>query len=122
MLNTAWNSKGAFTRLRDYSCMKSAIRQTLLGQGWAGERNLLPDSPGFSMVFVDGLHTAQGVGIDFALACERLVPGGGMVFNDYFEETIPDYTGMIDALMLKHGLTLINDEDSRLVYFEKTAG
>jgi predicted O-methyltransferase YrrM len=85
-------------------------------------KKLLPDPLRFSMVFIDGLHTAKGVEIDFGLAFERLAPGGIMVFDDYFEETIPDYTEMIDLLALKHGQALVKDEDSRLVYFEKTAG
>lgn len=85
-------------------------------------KKLLPASLKFSMVFIDGLHTARGVEIDFGLAFEHLVPGGVIAFDDYFEESIPDYTEMIDALMLRHGLALIKDEDSRMVYFEKTAG
>lgn len=86
------------------------------------EKKLLPDSLNISMVFIDGLHTARGVEIDFGLAFDHLVPGGIMVFDDYFEETIPDYTEMLDVLVNRHRLTLIKDEDSRLVYFEKTAG
>lgn len=85
------------------------------------EKKLLPDSLRFSMVFIDGLHTARGVEIDFGLALQRLVLNGIMAFDDYFEDSIPDYTEMIDTLVLRHGLALIKDEDTRLVYFEKTA-
>lgn len=67
-------------------------------------KKLLPDSLRFSMVFIDGLHTARGVEIDFDLAFQRLIPGGVMVFDDYFQKTIPDYTMMIDTLVLRHGL------------------
>ena len=73
------------------------------------------------MVFIDGLHTGRGVELDFGLAFQRVVPGGIMAFDDYFEDSIPDYTEMIDVLVLRHGLELIKDEDSRLVYFKKTA-
>lgn len=83
------------------------------------EKKLLPESVRFSMAFIDGLHTARGVEIDFGLAFERLVPGGVMVFDDYFQESIPDYTEMIDKLAAGHGLTLVKDNDSRLVYVEK---
>lgn len=83
------------------------------------ERKLLPESVRFSMAFIDGLHTARGVEIDFGLAFERLVPGGVMVFDDYFQESIPDYTEMIDKLAVGHGLNLVKDNDSRLVYVEK---
>jgi predicted O-methyltransferase YrrM len=84
------------------------------------KKKLLPDSLRFSMIFIDGLHTAGGVEIDFEMAFERMVPGGIMVFDDYFETSIPDYTEMIDALMRRHGLELFRDVDSRLVYFEKS--
>ncbi len=80
---------------------------------------LLPESARFSMVFIDGLHTARGVEIDFGLAFDRLVPGGVMAFDDYFENSIPDYTEMIDLLALRHGLALIKDQDSLLVYTKK---
>lgn len=83
------------------------------------KEKLLPASLCFSMAFIDGLHTARGVEIDFELALERLVPGGVIVFDDYAEKSIPDYTEMIDALMLRHSLTLIKDEYSGLAYIEK---
>jgi predicted O-methyltransferase YrrM len=83
------------------------------------EKRLLPDSLKFSMVFVDGLHTARGVEVDFELAFERLVQGGVMIFDDYFQETIPDYTAMINTLALRHGLDLILKKDIMLVYFKK---
>jgi len=85
------------------------------------EKKLLPDSLKFSMAFIDGLHTARGVEIDFEMTLERMVQGGVMVFDDYFQKTIPDYTEMIDSLVLRHGVALIKDEESRLVYLEKTS-
>jgi predicted O-methyltransferase YrrM len=85
------------------------------------EKKLLPTSLRFSMVFIDGLHTGRGEELDFGLAFQRVVPGGIMAFDDYFEDSIPDYTEMIDVLVLRHGLELIKDEDSRLVYLKKTA-
>lgn len=83
------------------------------------EKRLIPDSLRFSMVFIDGLHTAKGVKIDFEMAFGHLVQGGVMVFDDYFQETIPDYTEMIDELVLRNGLDLIKDKDNMMVYFEK---
>ena len=83
------------------------------------EKNLLPASLKFSMVFIDGLHTAKGVEVDFGLAYRRLVDGGVLVFDDYFEDSIPDYTKMIDELMIGHSLVLIKDQKARLVYIEK---
>ena len=84
------------------------------------EKGLLPDTQKFSLVFIDGLHTAEGVELDFKLAFERLVPGGVMAFDDYAEKSIPDYTERIDALVLRHKLTLDKDRLSGLVYFGKT--
>jgi predicted O-methyltransferase YrrM len=82
-------------------------------------QKLLSPSLRFSMSFIDGLHTAKGVETDFELAFARLVPGGVIIFDDYAEESIPDYTEMIDALMKRHGLRLNNDIKSGLVYIKK---
>lgn len=57
--------------------------------------------------------------LDFKLAFDRLVPNGIMSFDDYAEESIPDYTEMIDGLMLMKELILIKDAASGLVYFRK---
>ena len=84
------------------------------------EKGLLPVTQKFSFTFIDGLHSAEGVELDFKLAFERLVLNGIMAFDDYAEESIPDYTEMIDALMLMHKLSLIKDAASGLVYFRKT--
>ena len=83
-------------------------------------KGLLSDTQKFSMVFIDGLHTAEGVELDFELAFERLVLDGIMAFDDYAEESIPDYTEMVDVLILRHKLALIKDAPSGLVYFRKT--
>ncbi len=43
----------------------------------------LPDTdPGFDLVFVDGLHTAEQVRKDIANAIRRLRPGGAVVAHD----------------------------------------
>lgn len=84
------------------------------------ENGLLSATQKFSLIFIDGLHSAEGVELDFRLAFEMLVPDGIMAFDDYAEESIPDYTQMIDALMLMHKLVLIKDAVSGLVYFRKT--
>jgi predicted O-methyltransferase YrrM len=84
------------------------------------EKKLLPDTQRFSLVFIDGMHTAEGVEIDFKLAYEKLVPNGVMAFDDYAEKSIPDYTEMVDALMLRYKLALNKDAPSGLVYFKKT--
>lgn len=84
------------------------------------EQKLVPASQKFSLEFIDSLNTAEGVEIDFNFAFGRLVLGGVMVFDDYFEESIPDYNEMIDRLATLHELALFRDTASRLVYFEKT--
>lgn len=83
------------------------------------EKKLLPHAKTFSLAFIDGLHTAEGVRTDFDLSFERLVPSGVMVLDDYYEDSVPDYTSMIDQLVRMNGLNLIKDQSSRLVYFEK---
>lgn len=86
------------------------------------EKKLLPKALRLSMVFIDGMHTAEGVEIDFGLAYERLEPNGIIVFDDYFEKSVPDYTAIIDELMQRCGLILFKDKGSGLVHFVKTVG
>lgn len=73
----------------------------------------------FSFVFIDGLHTPEGVRIDFENSYPRLERGGLIVFDDYFEETVADYKDAIDSLASENGISLIMDRNSRLVYFNK---
>jgi predicted O-methyltransferase YrrM len=81
--------------------------------------NLVPASQCYSLVFIDGLHTAEGVQLDFTFSWSRLVKDGIMIFDDYHEKSVPDYTKMIDALALKNKLELYSDKKSGLVYFVK---
>jgi FkbM family methyltransferase len=81
--------------------------------------NLIPSSINFSLVFIDGLHTPEGVQKDFELAYDRLVPSGVMVFDDYFEPTVKDYAEMIDTMAYKNKKQLVKDEQSKLVFFYK---
>lgn len=81
--------------------------------------NLIPASQRYAFVFIDGLHTAEGVALDFALSYEKLAKNGVMVFDDYYEKSIPDYTEMIDSIASKNKLELHTNRNSRLVYFVK---
>lgn len=80
---------------------------------------IMPLDVVFSLVFIDGLHTAEGVKVDFNFAYNRLVESGVIIFDDYFEETVSDYSMMIDELIIEKGLSLVKDENSRLVYIIK---
>ncbi len=83
------------------------------------ELQLIPKQVKFSFIFIDGLHTAEGVKIDFDYSYERLVEGGIIAFDDYFEPSIPDYSQMIDSLVYEHKLDFIKDEVARLAYIRK---
>jgi predicted O-methyltransferase YrrM len=85
-----------------------------------GRDNLLPDTTRFSLVFIDGLHTAEGVAADFDLSYTRLVHTGILLFDDYFEPSVPDYTLKIDGMCKETGIALIRDDTSKLVWFFKT--
>lgn len=84
--------------------------------------NLIPQEIKFSMVFIDGLHTAEGVRIDFNYAYKRLVDSGIMIFDDYFEPSLKDYGEMIDRLVYDNSIILVKDIKSRIVYFKKHVG
>lgn len=81
--------------------------------------NLVPVTQRYAFVFIDGLHTAEGVALDFDFSFERLVTGGVIVFDDYYEKSIPDYSDMIDSISSKNKLELHSDQKSGLVYFVK---
>ncbi len=81
---------------------------------------LLPENTRFSLIFIDGLHTAEGVKVDFEFAYEYLVDSGVMVFDDYFEPSVPDYSQMINLLLIsQNNLDLVKDKITRLAYFFK---
>lgn len=73
----------------------------------------------FAFVFIDGLHSAEGVKIDFDFTFPLLAKGGLMAFDDYFSSNIPDYTAMIDTLCRENQLALIRDTNTKLVYLKK---
>jgi predicted O-methyltransferase YrrM len=52
-------------------------------------------APAFSptLVFVDGDHSADGVGTDLAALEGRIAPGGLLLFHDYLPRDIPDTSG-----------------------------
>jgi len=83
------------------------------------EQSLLPSDLKFSFAFIDGLHTAEGVEIDFEIAYSRLVKNGVLVFDDYFSPTVGDYKEMIDTLINNHNINLIKDTFAKLVYCYK---
>ncbi len=80
---------------------------------------LVPDTTKFSLVFIDGLHTPEGVEVDFGFSYDRLVGLGIMVFDDYFEPSVRDYSYRIDQLVKKNNLGLVKHEKSGLVYVIK---
>lgn len=83
------------------------------------ELGLVSQATKFSLVWIDGLHTAEGVKTDFNFSFERLCDRGIIAFDDYFNNQFPDYTEEIDLLAQKYQLTLIKDKATKLVYCRK---
>lgn len=83
------------------------------------EHALMPASAKFSLVFIDGLHSHEGVETDFKFSYSRLVSSGVMIFDDYYEPSVSDYAEMIDRLVRANSIDLIKDKKSRLVWFFK---
>ncbi len=81
------------------------------------EQMLIPADHNFSLIFIDGLHTAEGVRVDFELAYPRLEHLGIMVFDDYYQPTVKDYSLMIDELARKYSIELVDHQSSGLIYF-----
>ena len=80
------------------------------------DANLLPQDHAFAMAFIDGLHTADGVAVDFPFAFSRLSKGGVIIFDDYFEATVADYKEKIDELAAEAGLSLVKEPKVGLAY------
>lgn len=83
------------------------------------DKKLIPDDVQFSLVFIDGLHTPEGVTLDFELSYPLLQKGGFMVFDDYFEKKVKDYADTIDHIIQKKNITLSKDRECRLVFFRE---
>jgi predicted O-methyltransferase YrrM len=81
------------------------------------KKKLIPGQVRFSFIFVDGLHTPEGVTIDFDLASRTLHKGGIVVFDDYFGPEFQDYARAIDRLVEAKGIELQIDKANKLVYF-----
>ncbi len=81
--------------------------------------SLIAEDTKFALAFIDGLHTPEGVRIDFDYAFGRLAESGIMIFDDYFEPSVRPYADEIDRLAADHQALLVRDETSRLVYFRK---
>ena len=82
------------------------------------QRGLMAESR-LAFVFIDGLHTAEGVKVDFDFAYEHAVASAILAFDDYFEESVKDYSEMIDSIVKDRGLTLNHDRRSKLVWLVK---
>lgn len=81
------------------------------------ENNLLNEP--ISFAFIDGLHTYEGVSIDFDFAYQKTVKGSIIAFDDYFEDSIKEYREAIDEKTDYYGVRLIKDKRTRLVFFTK---
>lgn len=73
------------------------------------------------MLYIDGLHTAEGVEIDINSWLPFVAPGGIIIIDDYFEPSLPLYKAKIDELLSKKKVKLPLQKCSRLVYTYKTS-
>ncbi len=83
----------------------------------ARDQQLIPADVKFAFVYIDGLHTAEGVEIDIDFAWPRLTPGAVVAFDDYFVPGVVDMKEMIDAKVKAYGQKLILDDKVKLAYF-----
>lgn len=80
------------------------------------DSNLIPQGVSFSLAFIDGLHTTDGVKTDFDYVFPLMSKGGVIIFDDYFEPSIPDYSDAIYKLISKNSMKLLKEPKCRLVY------
>ena len=81
---------------------------------------MIPDGCMFSLVFIDGMHTPEAVELDFSMSYERVSAGGVVIFDDYFQESIADYSASIDKITGRAGARLVKNRRTGLVYLYKT--
>ena len=92
------------------------IKQFNYGTEYVMSNNMISEN--FSLVFIDGLHTYEGVKIDIDFIINKLVKGSIVVFDDYFQ-AFEGYKKGIDEKVSEYGLELLIDDKKELVYFEK---
>ena len=78
---------------------------------------LIPSEIVFSLVYIDGLHTAEAVKIDLDFSFKRTRQNGIIVLDDYFEQSVPDYRKEIDGFIKAENVNLIKD---CMVWFRKS--
>jgi predicted O-methyltransferase YrrM len=91
------NSADAMVRnLRQYGVRDRVVQHV----GYS--KDVLPKLPAwrFDLVFVDGDHTAAGIGYDLAEAQRLAVPGGVLAFHDWGEDSCPDVRPTLEAWRL----------------------
>lgn len=92
-------------------CLKATTQQVI-------DQQLMPQDQRLSMAFIDGLHTPEAVRVDWHFTQPRMTPGAIIVFDDYFEYTLPEYAAAIDELVAQHQGALRKDERANLAYVQ----
>jgi hypothetical protein len=105
MLSDAWAYALAFDGHAAFGCRYHLIKLSSNAAAAALARALGPQ--GLDFVFVDGLHTYEGVVDDINLYAPLMRPGGVMVFNDYGGTTFPGVTRAVDEFANARGLNLV---------------
>ena len=62
--------------------------------------------PAVDFVFIDGLHTYEGVVADIDAYYPKMAAGGVMIFNDYGSAHYPGVTRAVDEFVAREGLRL----------------
>jgi len=73
----------------------------------------------FSLIHIDGLHTAEAVEIDFNFSFPKLNKGGVMIFDDYFENSVIEMRNKINELAFRKKVQLRSDPEVGYTYFFK---
>lgn len=63
------------------------------------------DTGPIRLLFIDGLHTYEGVKTDIDLWVRRVQSGGIVIFDDYYYDSAPDVTRAVDELVASGAVT-----------------
>jgi predicted O-methyltransferase YrrM len=87
--------------------------------GDSREYDFSPYHGKMDLVIVDGGHTADCVTPDSENALKMVAPAGVVVWDDY-EEGWPSVIGSVDAVALRHGLSLVRLEKTGLAVYDSS--
>jgi predicted O-methyltransferase YrrM len=114
--SVGWANALMYDQMSRNKCVKYHLVKELSGSGL--QAMIDAKVPPFDVIFIDGLHTYDGVVSDIKLAAQLIKPKGILIFNDYgssvFPDSFPGVTRAVDEFVnkTKGGTFIIGDNQT----------